>query len=61
LGKADSAIAALPRNLRAAFAPIALLRAQLKRLNLDAPFAPQPDLADWRKIAVLSWWKLRRA
>jgi phytoene synthase len=61
LGKADSAIAVLPRNLRAAFAPIALLRAQLKRLNLDAPFAPQPDLADWRKIAVLSWWKLRRA
>jgi len=43
------------------FAPIALLRSQLKRLNLDAPFTPQPDLADWQKIAVLGWWKLRRS
>jgi phytoene synthase len=60
LGKADLAIASLPRDLRSVFAPIALLRAQLKRLNLDAPFAPQPDLADWQKIAVLGWWKLRR-
>ena len=60
LHKADAAIAALPRDLRAAFAPSALLRSQLKRLNLDAPFAPQPDLADWQKIAVLGWWKLGR-
>jgi len=60
LRKADLAIASLPRDLRSVFAPIALLRAQLKRLNLDAPFAPQPDLADWQKIAVLGWWKLRR-
>jgi phytoene synthase len=61
LRKADAAIAALPRDLRAAFALIALLRPQLKRLNLDAPFAPQPDIADWQKIAVLGWWKLTRA
>lgn len=61
LRKADAAIAALPRELRAASAPIALLRAQLKRLDLDAPFAPQPDLADWQKIAVLGWWKARHA
>ena len=61
LAKADAAIAALPRNLRAAFAPAALLRAQLKRVALDAPFAPQPDLADWQKIAILGWWKLTRA
>jgi phytoene synthase len=61
LRKSDTAIAALPRNLRPAFAAAALLRAQLKRLNLDAPFAPQPDLADWQKIAVLGWWKLSRA
>ena len=60
LHKADAAIAALPRDLRAAFAPSALLRSQLKRLNLDAPYAPQPDLADWQKIAVLGWWKLGR-
>ncbi len=39
LRKADTAIAELPRNLRAAFAPIALLGTQLKRLDLDAPFA----------------------
>jgi phytoene synthase len=61
LRKADDAIAALPRELRAAFAPTALLRSQLKRVNLDAPFAPQPDLADWQKIAALGWWKLTRA
>jgi phytoene synthase len=61
LRKADTAIAALPRELRAVFAPIALLRAQLKRVNLDTPFAAQPDLADWRKIGILAWWKLRRA
>jgi phytoene synthase len=61
LRKAESAIAALPRELRAAFAPASLLRSQLRRLRLDAPFAPQPDLADWQKIAVLGWWKLRRA
>jgi phytoene synthase len=58
LRKADLAIAALPRGLRSVFAPAALLRSQLKRLNLDAPFAPQPDLADWQKIAVLGWWRL---
>lgn len=60
LRKADTAIAALPRDLRAVFAPAALLRAQLSRLNFDAPFAPQPDLADWQKIAVLGWWKFVR-
>jgi phytoene synthase len=61
LRRADAAIAALPHDLRAVFAPTALLRAQLKRLRFDAPFAPQPDLADWWKIAVLGWWKLARA
>ena len=61
LRKADTAIAALPRDLRAVFAPTALLRAQLKRVNLDTPFAAQPDLADWQKIGILAWWKLRRA
>jgi phytoene synthase len=60
LRRADAAVAALPRELRAAFAPTALLRSQLRRLNLDAPFAPQPDLADWQKIGVLGWWKLRK-
>ena len=59
LRKADAAIGLLPRELRAVFALTALLRSQLKRLKLDAPFAPQPELADWRKIGVLGWWKLR--
>ncbi|MEO7223921.1 MAG: phytoene/squalene synthase family protein [Devosia sp.] len=61
LRKADTAFAALPRDLRAVFAPTALLHAQLKRLTLDTPFALQPDLEDWQKIAVLGWWKLRKA
>lgn len=60
LDKAEAAIAALPRELRAGFAPIAVLRAQLRRLDLDAPFAPQRDVADWQKIALLTWWKLTR-
>lgn len=60
LRRADAAIDALPRGLRSAFAPSALLRSQLTRLVLDAPFAPQPDLPDWQKIAVLGWWKLRK-
>lgn len=59
LDKAQAAIAATPRALRPAFAPIAVLRAQLRRLDLDAPFAVQPDLPDWRKIVLLSWWRLR--
>lgn len=60
LSKAETAIAALPRELRAVFAPIALLRSQLKRLDLDAPFAPQADLPDWQKLAALTWWRMRR-
>src|SRR5690606_8505895 len=58
LGTADKAIAELQPRLRSVFAPQALLRAQLNRLDLDAPFSTQPDLADWQKIAVLGWWRL---
>lgn len=61
LAKARVAVAALPRPLRGAFAPIALLQPQLNRLDLDHPFAVHADLADWEKIARLSWWKLRNA
>lgn len=61
LAKAKAAIAELPRPLRAAFAPIATLPAQLSRLDLEHPFVGQPDLPDWQKIARLSWWKLRNA
>lgn len=59
LTKADAAIRALPRDLRPAFAPIALLWALLKRLDLETPFMRQTDLPDWRKIALLGWWHLR--
>jgi 15-cis-phytoene synthase len=59
LEQASTAIAALPKPLRVAFAPIAVLRLQLRRVNPESPFQPRPDIADWRKIAALSWWKLR--
>jgi phytoene synthase len=61
LWKAEAAIAGLPRELRSVFAPMAVLPLQLKRLDLDAPFTQQPDLPDWKKIAALSWWRLRNA
>ena len=60
LAKADAAIAALPGQLKPAFAPIAMLKAQLAQL--DGPrnvFATPADEADWRKITRLVWWSLR--
>jgi phytoene synthase len=59
LERARAGIAALPRNLRAVFAPIAILERQLKRFDAGAALSAQPDLPDWRKIALLSWWKFR--
>ena len=59
LAKADRAIGALPRNLRSVFAPIAVLRDQYRRLDLETPFQRSDDLPDWRKIALLGWWKFR--
>jgi phytoene synthase len=61
LAKAETAIAALPGKLRPAFAPIAVLTAQLAlhRSRSAAPFAAAPDEADWRKIARLAWWSWR--
>jgi phytoene synthase len=60
LSKARSAIGVLPGRLRPAFGPIAVLGAQLKRLSFDATFQPQQDIADWRKIALLTAWRLAR-
>ena len=60
LGKAEAAIAALPKELRAVFAPAAVLKLQLKRFDLERPFARQEDVPDWRKIAALWAWRLRR-
>jgi phytoene synthase len=61
LGRARTAIAALPRPLRPAFAPVAMLAPQLRRQDFEHPFTSPPDLADWQKIARLGWWKLRNA
>lgn len=55
--KAEAAIAALPRPVRPVFAPVAVLKSQLKRLEVDRPFARTNDIADWRKIAALTLWK----
>jgi phytoene synthase len=61
LAKAETAIGALPGNLRPAFAPLTTLRAQLERINSSGEglFAIPPDLPDWHKIARLSWWTFR--
>lgn len=61
LDKAETAIRALPRALRPGFAPVAMLRGQLKGVSgAKQPFASLPDLADWRKLAALQWWALRQ-
>jgi phytoene synthase len=58
--KARSAIAALPRPLRPAFAPIAVLTRQIDRIAVSrAPFAQAPDLQDWQRIAMMAWWAWR--
>jgi phytoene synthase len=60
LSKAEAAIRALPRPLRPAFAPVAMLRGQLQRVAASKqPFATLPDSADWRKLAALQLWSLR--
>lgn len=61
LTKADAAIGLLPSKLKPAFAPVAVMKAQLALYNDRAvgPFATAPDDADWRKIAGLAWWSWR--
>lgn len=62
LGKAESAIRALPRGLRPVFAPAAILRGQLKRVAASSrPFASLPDTSDWRKLGALQLWAMRQA
>jgi 15-cis-phytoene synthase len=58
LEKAALAVGALPKTLRPAFAPIAILGPELRRLDFESPFQRPRDLADWQKIARLSWWRL---
>lgn len=62
LGKARTAIRALPKPLRAAFAPITVLDLQLAQAQRNRhPFASAADIADWRKIATMGWWNLRNS
>tara|TARA_R110002020_G_scaffold2136_29_gene9870 strand:+ start:1612 stop:2460 length:849 start_codon:yes stop_codon:yes gene_type:complete len=62
LARADAAIAGLPGQLKPAFAPIAVLRAQLAHYASHSihPFATAPDEPDWRKITRLMWWGISR-
>ena len=60
LGKAETAIAALPGQLKPAFASIAVLKAQLALLDRKPGlFAPASEEPDWRKIMRLAWWSWR--
>jgi len=61
LAKAEVAIGLLPKELRSAFAMLAILKADLKLLEKPAqnPFAPAGQLPDWRRIALLGFWSWR--
>jgi len=60
LDKARAAISDLPKAVRPAFAQIAILQPQLKRIKAPFTDAGIPaDIADWQKIARLTWWTLR--
>jgi phytoene synthase len=59
LDAAARAVRALPPALRPAFAPISILRLEQQALDLDNPYRPPADIADWRKLAALAWWRLR--
>lgn len=59
LVKARAAIKVLPRPLRPAFAPVAVVGRQAELALKGPPFAAGADLADWRKIALMGWWAVR--
>lgn len=61
LDKAETAIAGLPRPLRAAFGSLPVLKAQLKQVlkSANGPYGAPIDIADWRKIAMTALWALR--
>lgn len=62
LGKAETAISALPAHLRPAFAPAALIGRDLRQAARNrTPFAATTAIADWRKILAMWWWSARRA
>lgn len=60
LGKVQQAIAALPKPLRPAFAPVAILRLQAERaVRSRSPFAEIADVPEWQRIARMAWWAWR--
>jgi phytoene synthase len=61
LQQAETAIKALPRHLRPAFAMLAVLKAQLQQINArtSSVFEPLAQEPDWLKIARLTWWAWR--
>lgn len=60
LAKARAAIAALPKPLRPAFAPAAIIGGQAARAaGSKMPFAEAPDLPEWQRIAKMAWWAWR--
>lgn len=57
---ARTAIRALPKPLRPAFAPVAIVGAQAElAARMRAPYAEAPDLPDWQRIAKMTWWAWR--
>ncbi|WP_051332210.1 phytoene/squalene synthase family protein [Cucumibacter marinus] len=61
LEEARTAIVLLPREIRPAFAAIALIDKRLKALerHRQTPFALYPAGADWRKIAAVLFWAMK--
>ena len=61
LRKATVAIAALPKPLRPSFASAGLLPTQLRLVESqnEMPFSPPREIADWHKIALMTWWTWR--
>lgn len=59
--KARLAARRLPRSLQPIFAALALLPAQVARLQSTrmAPFSAPPEIADWRKLAAMAWLSWR--
>ena len=56
LSKARPAITELPRALRPAFAPVAVLPGQLRLAIAADPFTSMRDVSDAGKLARLMWW-----
>ncbi len=61
LRRARAALALVDGQLRPAFARMAWLGPELRRINTAAarPFAVPDGLPDWQKLARLGWWSWR--